>query len=458
MLLPLLPLLLAATPATAHRPPPPETRPVSFLIVITDDQRNDMLSCAGHPVLSTPVMDALAARGSRFENAFVTTPICAASRASILTSRYEANHGFTFGTEPLAKELTGESWPVRLREAGWRTAHVGKWGMSTEARPGDLFDAFIPLRPPYLRTDPDGSVNHLTDITANHATAFLGELAADDAFALTLSFNAPHAEDANPRQYIWAEEEAALYADVEIPVPALASEVAYRALPPFLQTAMGRERWGWRFDTEEKRAAMTRGYYRMISGVDRNLGRVLQRLEELGRTRDTVVILMGDNGYFLGERGLAGKWLIYEESIRVPLIVVDPRLGPSGQGRVPKELALNIDIGPTVLALAGLEMPRSYQGASVVPLLSGEATPWRSEFLVEHHMENARLPKHRGLRTKEWAYSVFYEQEPPFELLFDLQADPDQLRNLASEPKCRETLLELRRRTLAQVQLLSPKK
>ncbi|MFT7169466.1 MAG: arylsulfatase A-like enzyme [Paracoccaceae bacterium] len=433
----------------------PAQRPVSFLLVITDDQRNDMLGCAGHPILQTPEMDALAARGTRFENAFVTTPICAASRASILASRYEANHGFTFGTPPIPSALTEDSWPVRLRGAGWRTGHIGKWGMKTEENARGLYDTFIPTGAPYFKKAKDGTVQHLTNITGDHALAFLDELDEEQPFALTISFNAPHADDPNPLQYVWAEEEDELYGDVDIPLPDLATEDAFAALPPFLQSAMGRKRWGWRFDSEEKRVRMTRGYYRMISGIDRNLGRVMRRLDELERTGDTVVIFLGDNGYFLGERGLAGKWLIYEESIRVPMIVIDPRTKEDARRPTTPEAVLNIDVGPTIMDLAGFEVPKGYQGMSLAPLLSGQPTEWRNEFLVEHHMDNAIIPKHRGLRGERWVYSLFYEQSPPYEQLFDLENDPQQLQNLAGVAAHEDKLIELRERTTATADRLA---
>lgn len=442
--------LLCAAQLTADAPRPP-----SVLLVITDDQRNDMLSCAGHPILETPAMDALAARGARFENAFVTTPICAASRATILASRYEASHGFTFGKDPLPKALTDESWPALLRRAGWRTGHIGKWGMRTEVQPGSFLDVFKPMTAPYWRTTQDGKRRHQTNHAGDEALAFLDALEDGDPFALTVSFNAPHAEDSNPAQYLWPDEEDGLYRDVDVPLPALASEAAWRALPPFLHTAMGRKRWGWRFDTEEKRVQMTLGYYRMIAGVDRNLRRILDRLGELGRTQDTVIVLLGDNGYFLGERGLAGKWLIYEEAIRVPMIVVDPRVREEHRGRVPEAMVLNVDVGPTILDLLGQAVPDAYQGASLAPWLAGEPGTWRSEFLVEHHMDNQLIPKHRGLRGERWVYSQFYEEEPAYEVLFDLRSDPKQLRNLAGEPEHAEVLRAMRERTAAEVRLRS---
>ncbi|MDG1491398.1 MAG: sulfatase-like hydrolase/transferase, partial [Planctomycetota bacterium] len=298
---------------------PTPARP-NFLVVVTDDQRFDQLGAAGHPHLKTPVMDGLAARGVRFENAFVTTPICAASRASILTGRREGRHGYTFGTPPMGSALAEGSFPMRLRESGYRTGFVGKWGVRFEKGVMDgAYDLFRPMGLPYRK---EGKA-HLTDRIGEAAESFVAE-GGDEPFCLMVSFWAPHAEDSHPDQYLPPMDLAGMYDHVDVDLPPL-HEAGFGALPDFLQRSLGRKRWHWRFDERQKQVQRTRDYWSLISGVDRALGGILEALEEAGAAEDTVVLLMGDNGYFLGERGLAGKWLIYEESIRVPLIVMDPR-------------------------------------------------------------------------------------------------------------------------------------
>ena len=204
--------------------------------------------------------------------------------------------------------------------------------------------------------------------------------------------------------------------------------------------------WGWRFDTREKQIQRTKDYARMITGVDRALGRVMDALQERGIADDTVVVFTGDNGYFLGERGLAGKWLIYEESIRVPLSVVDPRADEARRGTAQDSMVLNVDIAPTLLELAGVEVPAGYDGQSLVPLLRGERPAWRADFLVEHRFDHAEIPKSVGVRGGRWVYARYDEQEPPFEQLFDLTADPEELLDLARDPAFADVLSEQRLR------------
>ncbi len=421
----------------------------NLLFITTDDQRFDMLGVV-HPFLETPTMDRLATEGVRFENAFVTTPICAASRASLLTGMVERTHRFTFGTPPLAAQFVDQSYPVLLRQAGYRTGFIGKLGVATEPGATDaMFDSLSVMAPPYIRQQPDGSSRHLTDIAADQAIDFLRAAEKTRPFALTLSFNAPHADDNDDRQYVWPQAMDQKYAQVVVPAPPLAEPAFFEALPTFLKDAsLNRVRWNWRFDTPAKAQRMTRGYWRMISGVDAAIGRVLGELDALELAANTVVILMGDNGYFLGERGYAGKWLPYELSIRVPLIVFDPRATRESRGALPTQPVLNIDIAPTLLDLAGVGVSRTMQGRSLVPILGGAIPPdWRSDFFVEHLFDVPEIPKHEGVRGERYKYARYFEQEPVYEELYDLLMDPMETRNLAADPAHFGTLTELRRRT-----------
>lgn len=406
---------------------------------------------AVNPILHTPNMDFLATEGVRFEYAFVTTPICAASRASLLTGAYERTHRYTFGTPPLSPDFVDGSYPALLREAGYHTGFIGKFGVNVEEGATDtMFDHFVPLSPaPYFKKQEDGSVRHLTDITADESIAYLRSAELTHPFALTVSFNAPHADDGDERQFIWPQAMDTLYANTPLPDPPLSDPAFFEALPEFLKDAsLNRIRWYWRFDTPEKARRMTRGYLRMISGVDAAIGRILGELESLGLTDNTVVLLMGDNGYFLGERGYAGKWLPYDLSIHVPLVVYDPRAESRLRGSTPSLPVLNIDVPPTLLDLAGLDVPPEMQGRSLRPLLRGESpADWRTDFFVEHLFEHPEIPKHEGVRGGRFKYARYFEQVPVHEELYDLLEDPMETRNLAGDPDYRDILEELRRRT-----------
>lgn len=407
-------LVLLAGLAGCRAPAGRFERP-NIVLLITDDQRNDSLGCAGHPVLLTPAIDGLAAEGVRFENAFVTTPICAASRASILTGTWERRHGYTFGTPPLSAEQIAQSYPGLLRAAGYHTGFIGKYGVrAPDDAPALMYDYFRSYEQPFRVQLADGSTRHLTDIAQDDALEFLGGCERERPFCLTVSFNAPHAEDANRADpYPYSPPEAGLYLDCELPPPLVSSEF-WRGLPEFFASSLNRERWFWRWDTPEKYDRFLRDHYRMISGIDRVIGRILDELESRGLADNTVVLFTGDNGYYMGSRGFAGKWSHFEESLRVPLVIRDPRVATRARGRLASELALNVDLAPTILDLAGVAAPASYQGTSLVPLVRGAAAPaWREDFLFEHLMDDEHIPRMEGVHGERHVYALHRERRTP---------------------------------------------
>ena len=443
------PITVDAPGAGAKEKAGEASRP-NLLFVLSDDQRSDLLGCAGHPILKTPVLDELAARGVRFENMFVTTSICAASRATILTGHYERSHRYTFGTPAISNPQTADSYPAVLRRAGFRTGFIGKFGVSVGAGETDkMFDVFRPLnRSPYLKKQKDGSVRHVEEIAGDHAIQFIKETKEGEPFCLSISFNAPHAEDGDKENhYPWPKAVDGLYDDVEVPAPRLSEAAVFESQPEFLRESMNRDRWFWRWDTPEKYQKNVRAYFRMISGNDRIVGRVLEQLEEQGLAENTVVIFTGDNGYYLGQRGFAGKWSHYEESLRVPLIIFDPRLPAANRGKVVSQVALNVDLAPTILDLVGVKVPGEYQGHSLAPLVRGEEVEgWRKEFFCEHLFDHPEIPKWEGVRGSRYVYANYFQQEPAHEFLHDLKTDPDQLKNLATDPEQKKTLQRMRRR------------
>jgi len=407
------------------------------------------MGCAGNGIIRTPNLDTLAKDGVRFRNAFVTTAICAASRASILTGLYERTHRYTFGTPPIRTAHVESSYPVRLRDAGYRTGFVGKFGVATE--PGGaarMFDSFVPLGMPYWKKQADGTERHLSDITGDRALAFLDGCTGEQPWCLSISFNAPHADDGDPRQYFWPKAMDGWYDDAVFPVPKTMTAEFFDAHPEFLRQSESRVRFRWRFDEPQKYQDMVRGYFRMISGVDAVIGRLRKELAARGMADDTVIVFCSDNGYFLGERGFADKWYLYEPSVRVPLIVVDPRLPALRKGSTCDLMALNVDLAPTLLELAGVERPAKYQGRSLVPLVRGRGpVDWRTEFFYEHLFERANIVKSEGLRTERFTYLRWFDAEPQVEELYDHQVDFDQVENLIADPAYAEVLSTLRRRT-----------
>jgi arylsulfatase A-like enzyme len=427
--------------STADRP--------NIIFILTDDQRFDSLGYAGNDIIHTPEMDRLARDGVYFENALVTTPICSASRASIFSGLYERTHRYSFGPDPLRPEFVEDSYPKLLKEAGYYTGFIGKFGVKMP-QPEAMFDEFEvlwveddPDHPGYYQKDKtlDGETVHLTRYAGQKALDFIEAAPRDKPFALSLSFNAPHAHDESEQQYFWQEEVGHLYQDMTMPDPALGDDEYFERLPEAVRKGFNRERWTWRYDTPEKYQHSVKGYFRMLGGIDLEIAKIRNKLAESGLDDNTVIIFMGDNGYFLGERQLAGKWLMYDRSIRVPLIIYDPRVK---QHRDIDDMALNIDVTATIVDLAGIDVPASYHGKSLVPIVRGdEKTLSRDAVLIEHLWEFPDIPPSEGVRTDEWKY-MRYVDDPSIEELYNLREDPQETNNLAFNPDHEETLAELR--------------
>jgi arylsulfatase A-like enzyme len=414
----------------------------NILFILTDDQRFDTLGCAGNPIIKTPNADRLAREGVRFERAFVTTPICAASRASILTGTFERTHTYTFTKPPLGRGFVDRSYPIVLRRAGYRTGFVGKFGVAAEKGVAkEMFDFAKFTSLPHVQTI-DGAERHMTEVEGEHVVEFLRGVKTDRPFCLAWCPWAPHADDGNPKQYFWPPAVDDLYKDVKIPVPETAAPSYYESQPDFLKNTMSRTRWAWRFDTPEKYQAMVKGYYRMISGVDLVLGRILAELERLDLARNTIIVYTSDNGYFLGERGYADKWLMYDLSINVPLVIYDPRAPLENRGVVRRELTLNVDLPATFLEFAGIKAPEAIQGRSLRPLLGRGKPVWRHEIFCEELWDHPEIPQSEGVRTDRWKY-IRYPKHPEYVELFDLEADPQEKHNLAGEARSRARLGEL---------------
>lgn len=409
----------------------------NIIFILTDDQRWDALGFARNPIIKTPNMDKLADSGLYFQNAFVTTPICAASRASLFTGLYERTHNYTFTQPPIDNQYMLESYPYLLKKAGYKTGFVGKFGVNVhEGIEDSLFDSFVVTNYPYFK-EVDGKQMHLADINGNHAIDFI-KANKNSPFCLSLSFWSPHADDGAEEQYFWPKYCDSLYSDVEIPSPTTADPDFFEALPEFLKTTMNRKRWYWRYDTPGKYQKMVKGYYKMISGVDSVIGRIQTTLKEQGLADNTVIIFMGDNGYFLGERGYAGKWLMHEQSIRVPLIIYDPRQPELKQSKTFDEMVLNIDVTPTILELAGGVVPERYQGESLTDFYNKVPENWRTSVFCEHLWEtNPLIPQTECFRDETWKF-IRYEVHPDFVELYNLKEDVNEVNNLAFQPEYSE--------------------
>lgn len=449
-------LLATLLPLTCLSSFAQQTQRPNIIFILTDDQRWDAIGYAGNPLVTTPEMDALASAGVYFKNAFVTTPICAASRASFLTGMQERVHGYNFQTGPINDSYMQNAYPKLLKEAGYTTAFFGKLGVNYDSK-DKLFDVYDEYdrnnqyhdkRGYYYKTIANDTV-HLTRYTGQQALNFIDSIDNKKPFCLSLSFSAPHAHDPAPDQYFWQDETNMLLQDVTIPKAELSDDKYFYQLPKPVRDGFNRLRWTWRFDTPEKYQHSVKGYYRMIAGIDLEITKIRKQLVEKGLDKNTVIILMGDNGYFLGERQLAGKWLMYDNSIRVPLIIYDPR-NPMHQDV--NEMALNIDVPATILDLAKVKQPSTWQGKSLIPVVNAKAKSLnRDTILIEHLWEFSEIPPSEGVRTSDWKYFRYVNNKSDEEL-YNLQKDPKETTNLAANKKYRTQLLNLRAKCDAMIE------
>lgn len=433
----------------------------NIIFILTDDQRWDAMGYAGNEIIQTPNMDTLAKQGIYFQNAFCTTPISAASRASILTGMYERTHGYTFEQGPLKNQYAQVSYPVHLKENGYYTGFFGKLGviinqadqLFNEADFFDREDIYRDRRGYYYKTI-EGDTVHLTTYTSHKARCFIQNAPADRPFCLSISFSAPHAHDSAKEQYFSDPGYALLYEDIAIPPPPLSEDKYFNVLPKEVQEGFNRVRWLWRFDTEARYQEYVKGYFRMITQVDNEIGKICNLLKDLGISDNTVIILASDNGYFLGERQLADKWLMYDGSIRIPMIIYDPRV----KSKIIKDPVLNIDIPSTILDLASIPQPDYYQGSSLLNYYQQKRKiPKRDAILFEHLWEKKEIPSSEGIRTDRWKYIRYRFIDAPEEL-YDLKKDPLETNNLIADPKHEKVIKKLRKECDEQIFKYSGKK
>jgi len=423
----------------------PVKRP-NIVFILVDDLRWDALGVTGHPFVKTPNIDRIAREGLRFRNAFVTTPLCSPSRASFLTGQYAHKHGIV-GNEkpqvfnPMSFKLT--TFPMLMQRAGYETAYVGKWHMGNDDAPRPGFDRWVSFKGQGAYLDPvinfDGKAEkvagYMTDLLTDYAVEFVRRR-HDKPFMLYLAHKAVHGP------FTPAERHKGLYSDHQI-----------KRAPNALDTLEGK--FALRRMVGDRPAARPgggpndetiRNQMHCLLSIDEGVGRVLKALAETGDLDNTVVIFSSDNGYFWGEHGLGDKRAAYEESIRIPLLVRYPKLIKAGATR--DQVALNVDIAPTLLELAGAPVPKEMHGSSLAPVLKGAAKNWRRSFLAEYFAEERypNIASWQAVRTARWKYIHYPELDEPQNMdeLYDLRADPDEMKNLINKPSTQATLREMK--------------
>ncbi len=459
------------TAAEAKRP--------NVLFLFTDDHASHAMSCYGSKVNQTPNLDRIAKGGMLFQNCFATNALCGPSRAVILTGKYSHLNGFLQNGDQF--DGSQQTFPKLLQKAGYQTAIVGKWHLES-APTGFDYSEILRGQGPYY--NPPMIKNGEAFKHTGYTTEIIADLALDwlknqrdqeKPFMLMCQHKAPH------RNWQPGPKYFDLYEDVTIPEPdnlfddyetrgtaakSQAMEVARHLTPDDLkltaprglteeQLAAWNAAYGPRNEAFQK-ANLTgkelvqwkyqrymKDYLRCVAAVDDNVGRMLDYLEETGLAENTVVIYSSDQGFFLGDHGWFDKRFMYEESLRMPLVVKWP--GVIKPGTVNRDLVSNLDFAETFLELAGVDVPQDMQGQSLVPLFKGQSPDnWRKGFYYHYYeFPGAHsVRRHYGVRTDRYKLMHFYN-EKEWEL-YDLKQDPREMRNIYSAEGSEKIVTELK--------------
>ncbi|MBO0939761.1 sulfatase [Fibrella sp. HMF5335] len=472
----LLPVLTVAPPAKK----PVASKQKNIIFILSDDHRYDamgfMNKFAG---LQTPNLDRLARNGAHVQNAFVSTALCSPSRASILSGQYAHTHKVVDNFAPLPKNL--KFFPQYLQEAGYQTAFLGKWHMgNTGDDPQPGFNYWLSFKGQGVYVNPTFNINgkqvsytdssHITDLLTDYAIKWLdGREGGRDTrkpFMMYLSHKAVHAN------FIPAKRHQGRYANMPINYPPTMYLTATDSSKVFGPSAdspkrtepadqpklkvnragipnwVKNQRYSWHgvdymYHGDIQFNDFYHQYAETLLGVDDSVGRVLKWLEDNGQLDNTLVVYMGDNGFSFGEHGLIDKRHMYEESMRVPMLVHCP--GTVKAGTKITQVIQNIDVAPTLMAYAGLSKPAQMQGNSFLPILAGQPIAWKDRAFYEYYWEIdfPQTPTMFGVRNDQYKYIFNYGVWDTNEL-YDLKADPNEANNLIKSPQHQEIARTLR--------------
>jgi arylsulfatase A-like enzyme len=417
----------------------------NIVFVLVDDLRWDGLSCMGSPIAKTPNIDRIAKEGALFKNFFVTLPLCAPSRATFLTGQYAHRNGVidNGNHNELSHKLV--TFPKLLRDVGYETAYIGKLHMGNDDSPRPGFDRWVSFKGQGVYTDPminfDGKAEkvsgYITDILNSNAVAFVKK-DHTKPFVLYLAHKAVHGP------FTPAERYKNLYEGATAKPPPSFND-SHEGKPAVTYSeglVINGKRNKSAPKTEKKYPVQSMiQQLRALAAIDDGVGQIFKALEETKQLDNTIFIFSSDNGYFWGEHGLADKRWAYEESIRDPFLVRYPKLAKAGT--VIDKMVLNIDLAPTMLELGGAKIPDDIQGKSFLPLLKNPNAKWRDEALFEYFNEKQyRTPAWKAVRTDRWKY-IRYTDLKGMDELYDLNADPYELKNLINDRSSSKQLTEL---------------
>eukprot|EP00979_Chaetoceros_neogracilis_P015001 scaffold5222_cov282-Chaetoceros_neogracile.AAC.16 len=432
---------------------------MNVVLLFPDDWRHNSIG-AENPIIQTPFLDTLAQEGIRFRQNAVTTSICWQSRATLFSGQWASRHqSYKLKCPHFAKgKHWNHTWPALLqRNAGYHVGHVGKWQYHSNNDNRFDWSSYFEGKHWFRKQGKDIAAE---DHARNETIRFLNERPKDKPFAVTVAFYPPKpVSNSNVPGGQWTpkNESRAIYNNMTIPEPFNHSK-AFKLLPEFLQRdrSAAAARWRFRYSTPFHYQEAMKNIYALITQVDQACKEIVDELKKQGVYNNTMIIFTTDNGMFHGAHGLAGKWYPYQESIRVPLIVYDPRMPKEKRGFVDDAFTLNVDLAETILGAAGLMPDELMQGRDISDLYlpkveNGKPVlvrkPWRDEFFYEFtFMDENYIPSSNALVRKKWKYIDWYAKN--HEQLFDLENDPLELNDVKDDPANAEIVKDMRKRMI----------
>jgi arylsulfatase A-like enzyme len=426
----------------------------NIVFLLGEGQRADALSLAGNGILQTPNHDRIGREGVWFRNAFVINALCAPSRAAAMTGMYSHATGALGNDTHIPIPRSIPMFTDLLRQAGYEVALCGKAHIGEGAR-DRYWDYYFAYNAPSTNfyhpvlyegrngkiTGPEKYSGYADDLITDRALGWLKQK-REKPFCLLLWFQAPHAP------FYRARRDLDLYNGITIPKPDTFDDdlKGYPGKPRAFADADNKIGTTLLSDDDPRSLEeLVKDYYAGLVDVDRNIGRLFDWLTDTGQLDDTVILHSSDHGFFLGEWRMYDKRFMHEPSIRVPMMIRYPRAFRAG--RVVDEMVLNLDIAPTLLELAGVQIPSRVQGRSMLKLGRGEESGWRKDWLYEYYEYPAsqKVRPNRGVRTERYKLIEYYLPPQEFEL-YDLQTDPGEKNNLYGKPQYAELTRTLQQR------------
>lgn len=433
-----------------------DSRP-NIIFIMSDDHAVESISCYGSQLIQTPGIDRLAEEGMRFDNVFNVNSLCAPSRAALLTGKHAYLNGFKRNRDHF--DVQQVSFPILMQQAGYQTGIIGKWHLMSEPQgfdyynvlpgQGRFFDPVLKEKGLPWEDGNDGGVvvdGYLTEVITDLAIDWISENASRKPFMLMVHHKAPHTPHHYPEKY------DTLYAGKNLPLPETFSDTYWgknpglafgicgfsklgNIIPHHLQQEIpegldkaGFQHWAYQ--------AFFKDYLRLVAAMDDNISRLLDYLDESGLSKNTMVIYTSDNGFFHGQHGLFNKMWMYEESLKLPLVVRFP--GVIEAGSINDDLVSILDFAPTFLDMAEATIPSALQGRSIKPLFTGnKPDDWR-DAVYYHYFGQFAVPEHYGIRTNRYKLIHFMTESTGknfFGELYDLNTDESEMENLYYRPE-----------------------